>query len=85
VADELFLDTQTGRLWLSEEEEEAPELKVWRDRFSKPLLHHLMAKRNMTLQQVGGCVSGRGGRGAPQFKGWRDRFSKPLLHHLMTK
>lgn len=52
MAEELFADTQSGRLWLSEEEEEVPELKGWRQKASKPLLHHLMAKSNMTLQQV---------------------------------
>lgn len=52
VAEELFFDSSTGRLWLSEEEEEAPELRGWRQRAAKPLLHQLMARRSMSLQQV---------------------------------
>lgn len=55
VAEGLFFDSSTGRLWLSEEEEEAPELRGWRQAAAKPLLHHLMARRSMSLQQV--CVN----------------------------
>jgi hypothetical protein len=67
VADALFMDASTGRLWLSEEEEDSRELQQWRVRRCKPLLHKLMEKRNMTLQQVGAsgvcvvCVGGGGG------------------------
>lgn len=56
VTEELFFDSSTGRLWLSEEEEEAPELRGWRQRAATPLLHQLMARRSMSLQQV--CQAG---------------------------
>lgn len=52
MAQELFACTDSGKLWISEEEEDVPELRHWREPFTKPLLHQLMAKRTMTLQQV---------------------------------
>jgi hypothetical protein len=60
IAEALFPDTSTGRLWLSEEEEDSRELGDWRRRRCKPLLHKLMERRNMTLKQVGyRCTWGR--------------------------
>jgi hypothetical protein len=52
--------TAAGVLWMSDEEEEgwpspgATEalLRGWRPRFCRPLLHHLMARRSMPLDQV---------------------------------
>lgn len=57
VAEALFADVATGRLWLSEEEEDVPELAAWRQRWCQPsLLERVLAKRTMTLQQVSCCL-----------------------------
>lgn len=70
VAEDLYADTTTGLLWLSEEEEDQAEagaatpirgsggsttarLQQWRQRYCTSLLHHLMARRTIPMEQVG--------------------------------